>query len=168
MTTSSVTTKSFAPGTSRGRRDTRTLQAQFDDWLAQVADDNDTARAERLTALFERSGFNRQKDLAEAVDVETRTVQRWLAGEGIAKRHWDDLARVLDTSVGYLIFGETDPARIDESQLDRIEAKLDEILSRLPPDQLHTAFEQEADQRDDRQQQSDATRKRTPRKRKDS
>lgn len=122
--TSSAATKRFVPGTSRRHGDTHTVRQQFEDWLAQVADDNDTARAERLTALFERSSFTRQKDLADELAVETRTVQRWLTGEGIAKRHWKPLAAALDTTVRFLMFGEEDEAAVDETRLDRIEDAL--------------------------------------------
>lgn len=108
------------------------VRQQFEDWLDQVAEDDDTERAQRLSELFHRSRHNRQKDLAEAVDVETRTVQRWLNGGSISKRYWDDLARELDTNVRYLVFGEEDQdVEVDATQLDRIEAKLDAIMVAL-------------------------------------
>lgn len=107
------------------------VRRQFEDWLATVADDNDIARAERMTLLFERSEFTRQKDLADVIDVELRTIQRWLAGGSIKKTYWTSLADALGTTVQFLIFGEANAPDVDPSQLDRIEAKLDDILTRL-------------------------------------
>lgn len=129
-TASSVTTKKVASQTSRARRDVHMVRQQFEDWLADMADDNDIGRATRLNELFERSTLTRQRDLADAVGVELRTVQRWLQGGAISKTYWDTLAGVLDTTVKYLIFGEEDEP-LDPSQLDRIEGKLDELLDLL-------------------------------------
>lgn len=158
---SSVTAKSFVPGSSRRHLDPRTVRNQFEDWLAQVADDMDIARAERLATLFERSPFTRQKDLADAIGVETRTVQRWLAGEGIAKRNWTELADALDTTVRFLVFGEEEP-KVDASQLDRIEEKLDRLLAMLEGEDIPAGFEEAADRTDAQQASSGA---RPPRKR---
>jgi len=109
------------------------VRQQFEEWLetwvADVAEEIDKERAERVAELFERSNYVRQKDLADELDVEIRTVQRWLAGGSISKRHWQPLAAALNTSIRFLIFGEAEEP--DESQVDRIEAKLDAIMAHL-------------------------------------
>lgn len=110
------------------------VRQQFEDWLETVAeqeaDDIDAGRAERLNDLLQKSRWHRQRDLADEVGVETRTVQRWLDGGGISKRHWDRLAEALDTTVRYLIFGDSEP-HLDVSQMDRIEAMLADLVNRV-------------------------------------
>lgn len=131
QTTRQVTTQPVAIGTSRTRRDPHMVRGQFEDWLNSLAADDDTARAERLAELFARSRFKRQKDLAEAVPVEVRTLQRWLEGKPISKPYWDALADALGTSWRYLIFGEQEEPELDATQMDRIEEMLHEISDRL-------------------------------------
>lgn len=145
-TASRVVTGSVGLRTSRTRRDAHMVRERFEEWLGtwvdDVAEDIDKGRAERLAELIRRSEFARQKDIADELDVETRTVQRWLEGKSISKRDWADLAEALDTTIQYLIFGERDEA-VDPTQLDRVEAKLDAILDHLGISQ--TAGEQMAD-----------------------
>lgn len=111
------------------RRDAHMVRRQFEDWLADMADDNDIARSTRLNELFERSEFNRQRDLADAIGVEMRTVQRWLAGGQISKQYWDALADALGSTVRYVIFGEAESDPVDISQLEQISEKLDALIA---------------------------------------
>lgn len=104
------------------------VRAQFEDWLTSLATDDDTARAERLAVLFARSRFKTQKELAAAIPVEVRTLQRWLAGGSISKQHWDALAEALETDWRYIIFGEDEEPDLDADQMDRLELKVDELL----------------------------------------
>lgn len=111
------------------RRDAHMVRRQFEDWLSEMTDEDDTARAARLNELFERSEFNRQRDLADAVGVEMRTVQRWLAGGTISKQYWDSLAEALGSTVRYMIFGEAESDPVDVGQLDEISEKLDLLIT---------------------------------------
>lgn len=111
------------------------VREKFEEWLdtfvSDVAEDIDQERADRFKDLFERSNYARQKDLAEELGVETRTVQRWLAGGTISKRYWKDLTTALETSTRYLIFGEELGEQHDETQLDHIEAMLTAVMDHL-------------------------------------
>ncbi|HWX46001.1 MAG TPA: helix-turn-helix transcriptional regulator [Solirubrobacteraceae bacterium] len=73
-----------------------------------------------------------QPVVADKVGVTLRAYHAWEAGEsGIAWRNLQKLAAVFGVSENYLLYGSEEP-RGAETQLDRIEEKLDDILSRLP------------------------------------
>lgn len=96
-----------------------------------------------------------QKELADRANVEEpQTVSRWERGLN-SPTDLEAVARALDTTAADLL-SHLRPVTHKErrrlvpgdvpTQLDRIEAKLDELLSRLPADELHTAFEEGAEQ----------------------
>jgi transcriptional regulator with XRE-family HTH domain len=69
-----------------------------------------------------------QEEAARRVKVGVRTWQRWEAGESVPyPRNIEAIAHAFDVSVEEFFEGAT------QTQLDRIEDKLDEILLRLPP-----------------------------------
>jgi transcriptional regulator with XRE-family HTH domain len=133
--TSSVTTEIVRSPSSRRPRDRATVRAQFESWLTEIAQDIDNERGERLRELVERSQLTQRK-LADEVGVESRTVQRWLRGGGIAAENRQPLADALGRSVAYIMHGELegpDPHDI-LARLDRIEERLAEISERLTLD----------------------------------
>jgi transcriptional regulator with XRE-family HTH domain len=148
--TSSVATQIVPFPSSRGRIDRATVRAHFESWLTEIAEDIDNDRAARLRDLVAASHLTQRK-LADLVGVESRTVQRWLNGKGIAPENREPLAKALGRSVGYIMHGELegpDPHDII-GRLDAIEESLAEIrapatvtyadLARLPEQQATLA-----------------------------
>lgn len=84
----------------------------------------------RLKAL--RKGLRlTQPVVAERVGVSLRAYQVWEAGDGgIAWTHLEKLAGVLGATPEFVLHGEVQPMNRASvgTQLDRIEAKLDELL----------------------------------------
>lgn len=98
---------------------------------------------ERLLELRERHGLS-QEDAAHKVGITTRQWQRWETGESMPyPRNLDAVASRFGISVAEF-FDPAEAVTADVAQLDRIEAKLDEILSRLPAEGLAEVLEQEA------------------------
>lgn len=82
---------------------------------------------ERLSELRERDSLT-QEQAAHRVGVTTRQWQRWESGESVPyPRNLDQVASAFGISVQEFFDGPP-----DGSQLDRIEALLEELLSRLP------------------------------------
>jgi transcriptional regulator with XRE-family HTH domain len=107
--------------------DRATVRAHFESWLTEIAEDIDKERGARLRGLIEASHLTQRK-LADAVGVESRTVQRWLNGKGIAPENREPLAAALGRPVAYIMHGELegpDPHDI-LGRLDAIEQALAE------------------------------------------
>lgn len=108
-----------------------------------------------------------QPVLANKLGISLRAIQKWESGESAPQ--WDNLVRLskhFQVTQDYLLYGDREPApeakSADSAQLDRIEAKLDELLSILkrsggPAEVL----EAEADRLDEQQRSSAASSKRT-------
>lgn len=99
---------------------------------------------ERLLDLRERHGLS-QEHAAQKVGITHRQWQRWEQGESMPyPRNLDAVA----SAFGISITDFFDPAEpvldSDPAQLDRIEQKLDAILSRLPELGLAEVLEAEA------------------------
>jgi transcriptional regulator with XRE-family HTH domain len=83
----------------------------------------------RLTELRERHGLS-QEDAARKVGITVRQWQRWETGESMPyPRNLDAVASSFGVTVSGF-FDEASPV-IENSQLDRIEGKLDELLGML-------------------------------------
>lgn len=124
---------------------------------------------ERLLELRERHGLS-QEDAAHKVGITTRQWQRWETGESMPyPRNLDAVASRFGISVADF-FDEPADISVDVGQLDRIESKLDEILSLLrdPEVGLVEVLAQAADQRDERGGRPGAKSPRTAAKRRAS
>lgn len=101
---------------------------------------------QRLTDLRERHGLS-QEDAAHKVGVTHRQWQRWEAGESMPyPRNLDGVASAFGISIQE--FFDDQPLPPDPVQLDRVEAKLDELLGLLRPKGPAEALEAEADRID--------------------
>jgi len=86
--------------------------------------------SERLRELRERQGLS-QEDAARRVGITHRQWQRWESGDSMPyPRSLDMVASSFGISVAEF-FDPPEHAAVDVSQLDRIEEKLDEAISRL-------------------------------------
>ncbi len=61
--------------------------------------------ADRIAAARQKKGWN-QSELARALDVTPQTVQHWEKGGGIKQARLAEVAKVLGTSVDWLLFGD--------------------------------------------------------------
>lgn len=136
MTKSTLAQQGFMPGTSQRARSARTL-------ALQMAMEEERQR-EVGARIKELRGPRPQPLVADAVHVTLRAYQAWEAGGGIAWENLQALAKFFEVSENYLLYGAEVP-RGPETQLDRIEIKLDEVLSRLPATDLAADLEQELD-----------------------
>jgi transcriptional regulator with XRE-family HTH domain len=85
--------------------------------------------SERLRELRERNGLS-QEDAARKVGITHRQWQRWESGDSMPyPRSLDMVASTFGISVAEF-FDPAEPV-VDQSQLDRIEAKLDQVLAIL-------------------------------------
>jgi transcriptional regulator with XRE-family HTH domain len=85
--------------------------------------------SERLRELRERQGLS-QEDAARKVGITQRQWQRWESGDSMPyPRSLDMVASTFGISVAEF-FDPAEPV-VDTTQLDRIEGKLDELLSLL-------------------------------------
>lgn len=88
--------------------------------------------AARLTAL---RGARSKASVARAVGVTPKAYAAWeQAVARISDAKLLALAEFYGVSEGYILYGQDKPVRL--SQLDRIERRLDDILSRLPDAEL--------------------------------
>lgn len=119
--------KSFVPGTSRGPRSARTLLLQM-----AMEEERQKEIGARIKELREGRRLT-QPVVADRVGVTLRAYQAWEAGGGIAWQNLGRLAEVLGVDEDHVLYGPPEERVVaGGSQLDRIEAKLDELLSRLP------------------------------------
>lgn len=102
---------------------------------------------ERLSELRERAGLS-QEDAARKVGVTHRQWQRWESGQSMPyPRNLDKVASAFGISVSD--FFDDQPLASPETrsdQLDRIEAKLDEILNLLAADAHHQELARTAEE----------------------
>lgn len=125
-------------------------------------------RAEVGQRIKELRGPLPQPVLAQKLGVSLRAVQKWEGGESAPQ--WDNLVRLskmFGVTQNYLLYGEPEDAGPTPSQLDRIEAKLDELLSLLAPGPAEV-LEQEADRLDATRRHTASASKRKPGSRKAS
>jgi len=117
-------------------------------------------RSEVGQRIKELRGPLPQPELARKLDVSLRAVQKWEAGESAPQ--WDNLVRLskfFGVTQDYLLYGER--SRTPEpSQLDRIEARLEEIISLLVGGGPADVLEAEADRLDAKRRQDAAARPR--------
>lgn len=124
MAVSRTMQKDFVPGSSRGPRSAHTLALQV-----RKATDRQRAIGARLREL---RGPRPQPVVAEAIGVTLRAYQSWEHGDsGIAWRNLHALAEYHGVSENYILYGEQKPKGA-ETQMDRIEAKLDQLLAQAP------------------------------------
>jgi DNA-binding XRE family transcriptional regulator len=128
----------FVAGSSRVPRNLNTLRAQM------AAAVQDMARAERDIEQGRRIKELRvaqhltQQALADRIHVDKRTLQFWESGT--VNPSWENkkaLARALKTSADYIANGpqaglEASDALDLSKRLESLEAKLDELLKKLP------------------------------------
>lgn len=124
---------------------------------------------ERLAALRDAQGLN-QEELAHLAGVSVKTVSRFENGRHDGSRRTvRAFAKALKVNEHDIIGQPPAPLGLGgESQLDRIEKKLDDLLSLFPAEGLAAALEEEADQLDAQREQSGEAPKRKPRSRKAS
>lgn len=100
--------------------------------------------------IKELRGPKPQPLIADEVGVTLRAYQEWEAGGGIAWANLQKLAVVFNVSENYLLYGATETTG-PQTQLDRVEAKLDDLLRRLPDPEAEMERElAEADRQDSR------------------
>lgn len=144
----------YVPGTSRPARSSRTLALRM---ALELQHQQEVA--ERIKEL---RGKVPQPVIADRVGVTLRAYQEWEAGGGIKWENYGKLALALGSTVEYLMHGEDAARAASEAprpgQLDRIEAKLDDLLARLPatPSDEVVAEVEAAGQQRDQQQTSPA------------
>jgi hypothetical protein len=98
----------------------------------------DQERADRIRALKKEHPETTWDAIGDYVGVSTRAAQAWQETGGITYENAKKLAELWDEDLGYIMRGvrADTPDLIgslngDRPQLDRIEAKLDELLSLL-------------------------------------
>jgi transcriptional regulator with XRE-family HTH domain len=109
----------YAPGTWQGPRTPPTVLFR----MAMEAE----RQQEVAARIRDLRGPRPQRVIADLVGVTLRAYQAWEGGGGI---NWDNvqqLASAFNVTEEFLLYGRTEAAP-DPSQLDRIEAKLDQLL----------------------------------------
>lgn len=127
----------------------------------------DKARGAHIQRLRQRKRLTQQA-MAEKLGIAYRTYQTWESGTMPEWPNLEKLALALGTTPERLIGDDEIP---EPSQLDRIEAKLDELLELLRPSGTEgpdAVLETEAGRLDEQRRHNGATSKRTPAKRKAS
>src|SRR4051812_8110326 len=134
MMSQGLTTRNITPGSLRGHEDARTV-------LLRMALDEE--RAERIKSLKAQHPELTWGDIADKVGVTERSAIDWQKTGGISHANCKKLAKVFGVDHHWLWSGVEQGTpdllgtlRADSDQLDRIEAKLDELLSRLPGESL--------------------------------
>ena len=98
----------------------------------------------RLVQLREAKGLG-QEDLAHLAGISAKTISRFENGRHDGRRSTvRALAKALKVNEHDIIGPPPEPLGMGETQLDRIEAKLDVLLSRLPAEGLAGVLEGEA------------------------
>lgn len=119
---SSATQKVFAKDSWQTPRNARTLRALMALRNEEIG--------QRLTELREQRGGPPQEVVAQEVGVSYRSIQAWEAGE--TKPSWRNLTQLATyygVSPEFILVGENGTtAAVPDTQLERIEAKLDELL----------------------------------------
>jgi transcriptional regulator with XRE-family HTH domain len=126
MRKSSPRTTNYRAGASRGP----VVLATFRDQMA------DFARAERLRELRKDTHLSREK-VAGEIGVTTKTLYSWENGGSIRWHNAQKLAAFYGVDPESLVSREfSEAVGVSESQLDRIEAKLDRLVSLLEPPEV--------------------------------
>ena len=109
-------------------------------------------QVERLRALKAQARVN-YRQIADAVGVTERQAQRWMsleAASDIEPHNLMKLAAYFGTTADFIEYGPVDrvttPDPFPVSQLDRIEAKLDEVLDWLAAARVLAGVEQDEQQ----------------------
>lgn len=127
----------------------------------------DKARGQRIAQLRKRKRLTQQA-MAERLHIAYRTYQTWEAGTMPEWPNLEKLAGELGVRPEDLIGDDHDMTPEQESQLDRIEAKLDELivlLTNVPDVGPAEVLEAEADRLDAQRKRNDAAAKRTRKRR---
>jgi hypothetical protein len=109
----------------------------------------DEARAERIRLLKEGHPELKWQAIADHVGVTLRAAQAWANTGSIAYGNAKKLAELFDgIDVDYVMRGPVPStgATSEESQLDRIEGLLEEVLSRLPELDDRAALERDEEE----------------------
>lgn len=124
MWKSSATYRHYRPGSSQRRGDAATFRRQMADF----------ARAELLRDLRHAAHLSRES-LAHEVGVSTKTIYSWENGGGIQWHNALKIAAFFHVDPESLVARDPPPAAATptagETQLDRIEGKLDQALAAL-------------------------------------
>lgn len=146
----------------RGHRDAHTV-------LLRMALDEE--RAKRIRQLKEDRPDLTWAQIAEAVGVKERSAIDWQKTGGISYENCKKLAKLFKVDRDWLWAGTEQGtpdlmgALGDQTQLDRIEAKLDELLSRFPAMGPAEILEAEAARvRAQREQSAAKSTRKTPRR----
>lgn len=161
-----ITSRRRTPGSLRGRQSAHTV-------LHRMA--MDEARATRIRDLKDQRPDLTWAQIADAVGVTERSAIEWQKSGGISHPNSKKLAKLFGVDPDWLwsgaergvtpdLMGSLDQA----SQLDRIEAMLAEILSRLPEGGPAEVLEAEAARLRAQRERSDAGSPRKPRSRRAS
>lgn len=89
---------------------------------------------ERIKQARERAGL-RQEDLADLIDMSTRQVQNYEAGESKPYSKLKAIAEATETTVGWLLQGDAakEPGEAEVvARLAAVESLLQDVLRRLP------------------------------------
>lgn len=129
--------------------------------VLMVMDEHRKQAGQRLAQLRDAKGWS-QEDLARKTELSVKTISRFENGRHDGRR--DTVRRLVDAleiDEVDLIGPPPDPLGLNQpTQLDRIEAKLDELLARLPatqtPDEEVVAEVEAESQRRDPPQTSPA------------
>lgn len=135
----------------------------------------DFARRERLVRLREARHLS-QEDAAHGVGVTTKSLRAWEKGGAIRWHNAQKLAKFYGVEPESIVQHESTKGsgdapdlmaflENDTSQLDRIEAKLDDLLTQLAAKELPSGFDQAAFQAGAQPAPSDAGPQRQPAKR---
>lgn len=133
MWKSSATYRHYRPGSSQRRGDAATFRRQMADF----------ARAELLRDLRHAAHLSRES-LAHEVGVSTKTIYSWENGGGIQWHNALKIAAFFHVDPESLVARDPPPAAATptagETQLDRIEGKLDQALSAQA--EIHAALDE--------------------------
>lgn len=127
--------------------------------VLMVMDEHRKQAGQRLAQLRDAKGWS-QEDLARKTTLSVKTISRFENGRHDGRR--DTVRRIVDAleiDEADLIGPPPDPLGLNQpTQLDRIEAKLDDLLARLPatPSDEVVAEVEAAGQQRDQQQTSPA------------
>ncbi len=95
--------------------------------------------------IRELRGPRPQPRIAAEVGVTLRAYQAWEAGGGIAWPNLEKLAEFHGVTTSWLEHGDAGPG-LPRTQLDRIESKLDQLLSRHGAVQVDDLFQPSTDE----------------------
>lgn len=112
------------------RADLQRLRAQIDNYMA----DKDVEMGKRIAALRRASSYPTQDALFSRLypHIKTkRSLQAWEAGTRPEWPNLVQLAKVLGTTTDYILHGDVPPPLTEQSQMDRLETKMNAVLRAL-------------------------------------